>query len=229
MNILLIDDEQLELDQLEYLLKPYFKNHHFFQASDASDALRIMANHKIHLALVDIQLPGKSGLELAKQLKETEQTKVIMVTAFQSFEYAQQALRIKVDNYITKPIVEAELVEVIKPYLNDTAYSEMILQAIDIIHDNYQSKLTLTDIASEIHVNHAHLSRKFNEEVGMSFPDYLNDYRIEIAKQMLQENTNLSIALVAEQCGFSGQHYFSALFKKKLRKTPREFKKEYQN
>lgn len=228
MNILLIDDEQLELDQLEYLLKPYFTNHHFFRANDASEALRIMADHKIHLALVDIQLPGKSGLDLAKQLKADEQTKVIMVTAFQSFEYAQQALRIKVDNYITKPIVEAELVEVIKPYVSDTTYSEMILQAIDIIHEKYQTKLTLTGIASEIHVNHAHLSRKFNDEVGESFPDYLNDYRIEVAKRMLQENMNLSIAYVAEQCGFSGQHYFSALFKKKIGKTPSEFKKEYQ-
>ncbi|MFD2830787.1 response regulator transcription factor [Corticicoccus populi] len=227
MNILLIDDEQLELDQLEYLLEPYLKNHQIFQANDVTEALNVLENHKIHLALVDIHLPGTSGLELAKQLKKSGNTKVIIVTAFQSFDYAQQALRIKVDNYITKPIVEAELIEVVMPYLKDVPYSPIILQVIDIIQERYHTKLTLNKIADEIHVNHAHLSRKFNDEVGISFPDYLNDYRIEAAKKLLRGNS--SIAIIAEECGFSGQHYFSVLFKKKVGKTPSEFKKESQN
>ncbi|MGP4105949.1 response regulator transcription factor [Virgibacillus sp. L01] len=228
MNILIIDDEKLELDQLEYLLKPYFANHSFLRAQDASEALTIMKTKNIHLALVDIHLPGRSGLELAKKLKENEYTKIIMVTAYQSFDYAQQALRLKVDNYITKPIVESELIEIIRPYMNEATYSELILQTIDIIHENYGSKITLTDIAEQIHLNHAYLSRKFNDEVGMSFPDFLNHYRIEMAKRMLQDSQNNTIGDVAEKCGFSGQHYFSSLFKKKLGMTPSEFKKEHQ-
>lgn len=227
MNVLLIDDEELELEQLEYILSPYLNNHSLFKARDASQALRIMSETNIHLALVDIRLPGKSGLELAEKLKEHDYTKVIIVTAFQSFEYAQRALRLKVDNFITKPIVEAELLKIVLPFIKETRYSELIVKCIDIIHEEYGTKITLTDIAKKIHVNHAYLSRKFNEEVGLSFPDFLNDYRIQAAQRMLQENLNESIGEVAEKCGFSGQHYFSSLFKRKIGKTPSEFKKEY--
>lgn len=225
MNILLIDDEKLELDQLEYLLKPHFPNYTFYRAGDASEALKIIEQQPIQLALVDIQLPGGNGLDLAKKLKENNYTKIIMVTAYQSFDYAQRALRIKVDNYITKPIVESELLEVLKPYMHGASYSKIVLQSMEQIHNNYANKVTLTDIAYEIHVNHAYLSRKFNEEVGVSFPDYLNNYRVEAAKRILEKDANKTIAQVADKCGFSGQHYFSALFKKRVGMTPSEYKK----
>lgn len=227
MNILLVDDEVLELDQLEHLLKPHFPNHHFFRAHDASEACKIIEQHSIQFALVDIHLPGGNGLNIAKQLKNEQQTTVIMVTAFQSFEYAQQALRLKVDNYITKPVVESELIEILQPYLHASSYSEIVLQTISYIHDNYRKKISLKDIANAIHVHHTYLSRKFNDEVGASFPIYLNNYRLEAAKRMIEEDANATIFNIADHCGFSGQHYFSALFKKVVGKTPSEYKKEY--
>lgn len=226
MNILLIDDEVLELDQLEHLLKPHFPNHNFYRAHDPSEAYKIMATYTIQLALVDIHLPGGSGLDIAKRLKEDSNTTVIMVTAFQSFEYAQEALRIKVDNYITKPVVEKELVDMLRPFFHGRSYSEIVLQTLESIHQNYRKKITLLEIADDIHVNHAYLSRKFNSEVGISFPNYLNNYRIEAAKRMIEENTYHSIAQIAERCGFNGQHYFSTLFKKVVGMKPSEYKKE---
>lgn len=226
MNILLIDDEKLELDQIEYILKPYFVNHNFYKAQDVSEALKIMETTNIHLALVDIQLPGRSGLELAKILKRNEYTVVIMVTAYQSFDYAQQALRLKVDNYITKPVVKSELLEVVRPYINESNYSELVINTIDYIYENYSSKVTLSSIADVIHVNPAYLSRIFNEEVGLSFSDFLNSYRIERAKRILIENENDSIAEIAERCGFNSQHYFSSLFKKTLGMTPSKYRKK---
>lgn len=227
MNILLIDDEKLELEQIEYILRPYFINHNFYKAQDVSEALKIMETTNIHLALVDIQLPGRSGLELAKILKEKEYTTVIMVTAHQSFEYAQQAIRIKVDNYITKPVVESELLEVVRPYMNVTNYSELVIKAIDFIYENYSSKVSLSSIADFIHVNPAYLSRLFSEEVGMSFSDFLNDYRIERAKKVLKENEHYTIAEVAEKCGFNSQHYFSSLFRKTLGMTPSTYRRKF--
>ncbi|WP_330949057.1 response regulator transcription factor [Virgibacillus sp. MG-45] len=226
MNILLVDDEKLELEQLEYLLQPYFHNQPIYKVQDVSEAMNIIKKNTIHLAFLDIQLPGRSGLELAEMLKKSSNTKVIMVTAFQSFEYAQQALRIQVEDYITKPIVESELIEIIQPYIPQTAYSDVISQAIELIHQDYGTKLTLTDIANQIHVSHAYLSRKFNEELQMSFPDYLNKFRIKMAKRMLEEKQHSSIAYVAENCGFSSQHYFSSLFKKEAGVTPREYRRK---
>ncbi|WP_257349934.1 response regulator transcription factor [Pseudalkalibacillus decolorationis] len=224
MNILLVDDEQLELEQLEYLLKPYFNLGSIYQAKDASRALDIVENVAIQLALVDIQMPGKSGLELARQFKNDYQIKVIMVTAYQSFEYAHQALRMGVEDYITKPLIESELIEAIQPYLQQANLSDMVNQTLETIHRRFGDRLTLGQIADDIHVNNAYLSRKFNEELNTNFASYLNTYRIEKAKRMLKESPKMNISQVSETCGFNSQHYFSSLFKKQTGLTPREFR-----
>ena len=116
MNILLVDDEVLELDQLEYLMKAQFPNWTFYKAQDASIALQLAGKVKISLAFLDIQMPGKNGLELAKELKNNYELDIIMVTAFQSFEYAKASLRIGVNDYLTKPIVESELLGLLEKY-----------------------------------------------------------------------------------------------------------------
>src|SRR5688572_13514861 len=100
MNILLVDDEPLELEQLEYLIKKKFPNWKFFKAQDGSQALHIVKQHDIFLAFLDIQIPGKSGLELAKELTRSYSMDIIMVTAFQNFSYAQTSIRIGVVDYI---------------------------------------------------------------------------------------------------------------------------------
>ncbi|MUV36797.1 Sensory transduction protein LytT [Lentibacillus sp. JNUCC-1] len=226
MNILLVDDEQLELDQLEYMLQQSFHLQTFFKAQDVSEALTYAKANTVHLALIDIHLPGQSGFELVKWLKNTQShVHIVMVTAYQSFDYAQKALRLKVDNFITKPVVESELITAIKPFTVNKNHSEIIQQVLDYIHNHFDARLTLGDIAEDIHVNHAYLSRKFNEELEVSFPHYLNQYRIEAAKRLMNEKPFLSIAEVSEQCGFNSQHYFSQLFKKELGVNPSAFRK----
>lgn len=69
MNVLLVDDEPLELEQLEYLIQPLFPLWKLHKASDASQAMSISQKVKIHLAFLDINLPGKSGLELGEELR----------------------------------------------------------------------------------------------------------------------------------------------------------------
>ena len=224
MNILLVDDEQLELEQLEYLIQRRFPNWHFFKALDASQAMQIVKQHDIFLAFLDIQLPGKSGLELALELTRSYKMDIIMVTAFQNFEYAQASIRLGVVDYITKPVIEDELVAVLKKYERLGRYSEQIANALKIIHQEYSEKLTLNYLASKIHINSAYLSRKFHEEVGTGFSEYLNDYRLMQAQKMLIDYPDLSISTIAERCGFNSQHYFSQIFRKMTGQSPRDYR-----
>jgi YesN/AraC family two-component response regulator len=99
MNILLVDDEPIELEQLEYLIQKKFLNWKFFKAQDASQALQIIKQHDIFLAFLDIQLPGKSGLDLAMELSVKNDIDIIMVTAYQNFKYIQTSLRLGVIDY----------------------------------------------------------------------------------------------------------------------------------
>ncbi|MEK4484434.1 DNA-binding response regulator [Psychrobacillus sp. FSL H8-0484] len=224
MNILLVDDEALELEQLEYIMKPQFPNWTFYKAQDASIALQIAGKVNISLAFLDIQMPGKSGLELAKELKKNYEIDIIMVTAYQSFEYAQSSLRIGVNDYLTKPIVEEELLGLLEKYRKWSSQNDSIQEVIRIIREEFNEKLSLSIVANRIHMNSTYLSRKFYEEVGIGFADYLNVYRLEMAKKLLLDHKDMSMAVVSEKAGFNSQHYFSAMFKKQFGITPSEYR-----
>ncbi|RDU36662.1 AraC family transcriptional regulator [Neobacillus piezotolerans] len=224
MNILLVDDEPLELEQLEYLIQKKFPNWKIFKAQDASIALQIVKQHDIFLAFLDIQMPGKTGLELAGELMGSYSMDIIIVTAFQNFQYAQTSIRLGVVDYITKPIIEEELNSVLGKYERLGRYSEQIVNALRIIHQEYSEKLTLNYLASKIHINSAYLSRKFHEEVGMGFSEYLNEYRLREAQKMLLEYPELSISTISEKCGFNSQHYFSQIFRKATGQSPRDYR-----
>jgi YesN/AraC family two-component response regulator len=224
MNILLVDDEPIELEQLEYLIQKKFSNWKFFKAQDASQALQIIKQHDIFLAFLDIQLPGKSGLDLAMELSVKNDIDIIMVTAYQNFKYIQTSLRLGVIDYITKPVIEEELLSVLARYERISSYSEQIVKALQIIQKEYSEKLTLNYLASKIHINSAYLSRKFHEEVGMGFSEYLNEFRLKQAQKMLIESPELSISAISEKCGFNSQHYFSQIFRKMTGQSPRDYR-----
>lgn len=229
MYILLVDDEPLELEQLEYLMKPHFPYWTFLKATDASTALALAKSQKISIAFLDIQMPGKDGLTLGMELKQLYELDIIMVTAYQSFEYARQSIRIGVNDYITKPIIEEELIKTLQKYEKWNAKSDAIQQALHVIHERYADKLPLSAVAEKIHLSPTYLSRKFLEEMGVGFADYLNSYRLEMAKRMLVNDPEASISAVADHTGFNSQHYFSSLFRKNFGMTPTAYRVQLAN
>lgn len=230
MNVLLLDDEPLELEQLEYLLQHEFPSWNFFKASDAIQAHLIYLNHEIDLAFLDINLPGKSGLEFGEELRQSNKDiEIIMVTACQDFNYAQQSIRIGVVDYLTKPVIESELLKILSKYKEhqySQNYSTLIQCSLKAIHEKYAEKISLSDIANEVHANPTYLSRKFHEEVDLSFSEYLIQYRIHMAKRYLITNPKWTIADVAEKSGFSSQNYFSTLFRRIEGVAPTEFREK---
>lgn len=224
MNILIVDDEPLEIEQMVYLIEKHFPTATTWKAQDASQAIRLARKTPIRLAFLDIQMPGKSGLDLAQELKAETKADLVMVTAFQSFEFAQQAIKIGVLDYLTKPIIEEDVVRVLKKYSAHIHYSETIRRTLQIIHEDFGERLTLSYLASRIHINPAYLSRKFQEEVGTGFAEYVNHYRLVTAKRMLIELPDATISSIAESCGFNSQHYFSQMFRKEFDMTPRDYR-----
>lgn len=227
MNVLLVDDEPIVLEQLEFLIKPLCPLWNLSLSLDSSQALHLCKKEKFQLAFLDIEMPGKSGLELAMDLKALyKDIRIVMITAHQEFEYAKRAIQIGVEDFLTKPIIENELKEVIKKHARDIDYmdvSKIVSDALVVIQNRYSEKLSLSLVANEIHTNPSYLSRKFSEEVGVSFSDYLIDYRVEIAKSLLKKE-NITISQISEQVGFNTLHYFSSIFKKKVGVTAKHYR-----
>lgn len=230
MNVLLVDDEPLELDQLEFLLQPLFPLWNLYKAADACQALALSQSVKFHLAFLDINLPGKSGLELGEELRaQNADMDLIIVTAYQDFQYAKKSIRLGVADYITKPVIESELIQTLKKYQKNPSmseYSRVITDALQVIHEKFAEKLNLAELAQEIHINPTYLSRRFHEEVGTSFSEYLMQYRIQMSKKFLLSYPDWSISTVAEKAGFNSQHYFSTIFRKIVGTTPKEYREK---
>ena len=103
--ILIVDDNAINLKLLRVALT--LVGYQVRTASDAEQALAVLANFSPNLILMDIQLPGMDGLELTRRLKQdpaTSSTKVIAVTAYAMKGDEQRMLAAGCDGYLTKPI-----------------------------------------------------------------------------------------------------------------------------
>lgn len=229
MNILCVDDEPIVIEQLEFILKSAFPLWNFYFASDSSQALTLTKETYFHLAFVDIEMPGKSGLELISDLKTIQpQLQAIILSAHQDFDFAKRSIQLGVAEYLTKPIIQEELLKTVEKFSNvifKKRYSNLVNGAMSQVHENYSQKSTLPDIAAKIHTSPAYLSRKFSEEVNMSLIDYLTEYRLEKAKHLLR-TTKKSISEIAENTGFNSLQYFSTQFKKKEKMTPKAYREK---
>ena len=112
MNILIADDEKSMRYDLQFAVERVIPSEDkvFFFAENYDSAVEQVEKNKIDIAFLDINMPGKTGLELAKTIKSHDpDINIIMVTAYR--EYALDALRLYVSGYLLKPVDDKELKE----------------------------------------------------------------------------------------------------------------------
>ncbi|MEW5765335.1 MAG: sigma-54-dependent transcriptional regulator [Acidobacteriota bacterium] len=112
-RILVVDDEASMRKMLEILFRE--EGYGVVTAASAEEALRALAHSPFELVLSDIRMPGLSGLELLKRIRQEEApTEVILMTAYSSTESAIEALRLGAFDYITKPFQVEELSNIVR-------------------------------------------------------------------------------------------------------------------
>lgn len=103
------------------------------------------------------------------------------------------------------------------------AQDKRILQMITYLRTNYAEKFSLSDMADTLHVSRGECCRFFKKMMGMTISDYLLEYRIGKAAELL-DASNISITEIAHNVGFHSASDFSVKFKKKTGYTPSEFR-----
>lgn len=89
--------------------------------------------------------------------------------------------------------------------------------------------ITLDELCALCNFSKQHLIRIFNSEFGLPPKTYILNYRINCAKELFYRNPHISVKEVADEMGFSDQHYFSRIFKKTTGMTPTEYKSHLVN
>jgi two-component system phosphate regulon response regulator OmpR len=117
-HILVVDDD----DRIRELIKQYLEENNFLvtTAIDAFDAKKKLDIIKFDILILDIMMPGKSGLSLTKEIKKINQTPIILLTAKRETLDRIRGLEIGADDYIGKPFEPKELLLRINNILNKT-------------------------------------------------------------------------------------------------------------
>lgn len=100
----------------------------------------------------------------------------------------------------------------------------LVEPALRRIRDSYAEPLTVDMLAALCGVSKSYFCRVFRSTVGKTAMEYLQDYRVGIAKALLR-NTDKSVTEIAEQCGFESVNYFCRLYKKRVGCSPMSYRK----
>jgi two-component system, response regulator YesN len=250
-NIVIVDDEPRTRQGLQRTLESW-NNGEFtiLIAESGEEVMEIAEERKIHILLSDIRMPEMTGLQLLKSLKEKGISPVVIViSAYSEFEYAQEALRLGVVNYLLKPIGKKKLIEavdeavkvmekqvragmiekVVDKRIADTnnkidSTKDPIRKAIAYIDQHLKEELTLKDIAAHVHLNPSYFSVLFKEQANLNFSEYITRRRIQRAKELVI-STNLPINEIAEEVGYKTSKYFIKIFKEIEGITPSIYRK----
>ena len=117
-HILVVDDD----DRIRDLVKQYLEENQFLvtTAKDALDAKKKMEIIKFDILILDIMMPGESGLSLTKEIKKNDITPIILLTAKGEIQNRIEGLELGADDYLAKPFEPKELLLRIKNILNKT-------------------------------------------------------------------------------------------------------------
>lgn len=116
VNMLIVDDEPVICEGLRRTIDWERLGVRVVDvAYDGAEALRLVGERDVSVVLSDIRMEGMDGLELAERLKERfPNVRIVMISGYEDFEYARQAIRLGVSDYLLKPVDIDELTEVVK-------------------------------------------------------------------------------------------------------------------
>lgn len=251
MTILIVDDEPRTRQGLKKTLDTWaIGKYEIISASNGGEAIEYMQKQKVHILITDISMPEITGLQLLQIAKEQNIFPVIIViSAYSEFQYAQEALRLGVINYLLKPISKKVLIEAVEEAIQVVEKQERagiiekvvdrklvqantenpsnrvpIREAINYINNHLQNELSQKEVADHVHLNPSYLSVLFKEHVKLTFSEYVTRRRIQRAKELLI-STSLPVNDIAEESGYKTAKYFIKIFKELEGMTPSVYRK----
>ena len=233
-RVMIIDDEQSARRLMRAAIDWESLNMEVVgEAASGIEAINIIDELRPDIAFVDISMPFMDGIEFTQTATDRYPNLVIIImTAIDKFEYARKCVSLPVFEYMLKPMVRAEITEVLERVKAKLSVSpdfweeskgetsevsthkadstEMIKRYVD---ENYgDPSLNLTYIAQHFGFSASYLSRKFKQDTGKNFIEYLTGVRMTKAMDIARSKVKMYQA--AAEVGIPDPNYFGRCFKK---------------
>lgn len=217
------------------------------EAENGVQGLEAAHKYQPDLIISDIRMPQMDGLEMLAELRqEGSQVRVIFLTAYGEFSYAQNAIKLLASDYLLKPFEDGELEATVTrvreqieqerkaketekrgdpPLLvrKSGDKSKYIEEALAYISQHFgDDKISVGVIAESIGISEGHLSHLFKKETDYTVMAYITRCRIQAAMKLLS-NCRYKVYEVAEMVGYRDITYFSSTFKKLVGVSPSEY------
>ena len=232
-SVLIIDDDERARMLAADAVRKGLPQHTVRLAESGRVGLESMASDPPDLVILDLMMPEMDGFEVLDRMRSDVQTQHIPVVILSGRrlsvgdverleDHAAVALHSK------EILSEDEIIQALHRTLSGTdslspQTSALAKRTLAFIHQHYARDLTRQEIAFGIGVNEDYLTRVFGQELGISPWDYLTRYRIARAKELLRSSLD-SIGAIGRRVGFPDPAYFSRVFRKHTRMSPREYR-----
>jgi two-component system response regulator YesN len=169
IKLLIVDDEQIEREGMAAILRSKFPDMELMQAKNGKLAVELVPQFRPDLVLMDIKMPGMNGLEAIERIgADYPATKFIMVTAYDTFEYARSAIKLGVKDYLLKPSKASEIQEtvarVVKEIEEERSDSQLRIRERNAIER--MLSVVEADVVTQLLFDHVH-EVHLNELVGL--------------------------------------------------------------
>ena len=243
LSLLIADDE----DTIRNGITRYIRLHSerfspVYQATDGQEAHDIIFLHRPDIALLDIQMPCKTGLEVMQEAADAGILPVtVVLSGFDEFEYCQQALRCGARDYLLKPVRSGDIIKKLNELADAIAPAEdadgqeedresstnlLVRKAKRYMEQNYYKDLNLDLVAEHAGITPGYLSTLFTQNTGAGFVETLNRIRVEHACAYIIQGGMKSYE-IAYKVGFKDEKYFSKVFHKITGESPNQYKKSH--
>ena len=252
-KVLVAEDELIERMVLCKILRKHLGELcDIFESKNGREALEIYQREQPQIAILDIEMPGINGLEVARKIRESGQDcAILFLTGFDKFSYAKQAISVRALEYLLKPYNEQELIyaveeamqhasRFIKKDIQKEDSAEQLQTAKDedsenvrlsliredirtYIGKNYQNDISMQSAAQFMGYSEAYFCKLFKQCFRVNFSAYLNEYRIDKAKVMMAD-PRINIKDIGTACGYSDSNYFARVFKRITGQTPSDYR-----
>lgn len=239
LRILLVDDEIMIREGFKRLFD--WEAHDCQVVGEAADGMEALAQIEAlnpDITIMDINIPIVNGLKVIQlsRIKHPHMAFVI-VSGYDDFSYCREALRLKITDYMLKPVNYEEFgncIDNLKITLFENRRIEepekqegRVINAITrYLQEHLAEEISLSVLAEKFHLSGQYISQLFKSEIGVNFLAYLTNIRIEMAKKLLL-STGLSISEVSEQSGYGDYRVFTKVFKKKEGITPSQYRRDF--